>query len=76
MIERSLGLVVHEFDGIFQGNDMHRLGLIDLVQQGRKRRGFADAGGPGHENQPIFLLGRLLKNIRQFETFNGGNLIF
>ncbi len=47
------------FDRIFDGHDMTRIALIDLVDQRRQRRRFAGAGRASDQHQPATKAARL-----------------
>ena len=56
---------MHEFNRIFQRDDVNGLGLVDLIENGRESGGLAAAGGAGHQNQAGLFLGDFLENGRQ-----------
>jgi hypothetical protein len=50
MMLRTMRVLV--FDRIFDGHDVARIALIDLVDQRRQRRGFPGAGRAPNQHQP------------------------
>ena len=60
---------MHEFDGIFKGNDMDLLRLIYFIEHRGERRGLAAAGGAGDEYNPAFFLRHFSKDGRQSQAF-------
>ena len=58
---------MHEFDRVFQRDDVDRLRLVDLVEHRRERGRLAAAGRAGHENQARLFLRDLVKDRRQAE---------
>ena len=65
LIERRMFLRMHVLDRIFEGNDVHRLRLVNLIENGRQRGRFAAARRAGYENEPCFFLGDFMKDFRQ-----------
>ena len=65
LIERRFARRMHEFDRIFQRDDMHRLRFVDLIEQRGERRRLAAAGRAGDEDKPGFFLRDLFKDGRE-----------
>ena len=68
LVEGRFARRMHEFDRIFQRDDVHRLRFVDLIEKGRERRRLAAAGRAGDQNQARFFLRDLFENGREFET--------
>src|SRR5581483_7849009 len=49
LVDRGDAVVVEEFDRVLDGDDVIRLFLIELIDDGGERRGFAGAGRPRHQ---------------------------
>ena len=60
---------MHEFDRIFQRDDVDCFRAIEIVQYRGKRRGFAGTGRASHEHEAGFLARNLLDNLGKFESF-------
>ena len=56
---------MHELNRVFQGDDVDRLRLVDLIEQRGQRRRLAAAGRAGDEDQPGFFLRDFLENRRE-----------
>ena len=59
------------FDGIFQGDDMSRPGLVDDVDEGGNGGGFARTRGPAEEDQTRFGGTQFFQGGMEIETFQG-----
>ena len=67
---------VHEFDRILQGDDVHRLLLVYLIEQRRQGGRLTASGRPGEKDQPRFLLGNFREDAGQAQTRNARNIPF
>jgi len=65
---------VHEFNGIFDGEDVAREVGVDPVDHGRQGGALAGARGSGHQNQPFGPGGQLLEHLRKVEILKAGDL--
>src|SRR3954467_5571452 len=65
---------VHEFDRVFQRNDVDGLLLVDLIEQCRQRRCLAASRRAGQKPQSRLFLGYLRKDSGQPEARNARNL--
>ena len=74
LVESRLLLRMHEFDGIFERDDVDRLGLVQFVQQGRQRCRLTGAGRAGDQHQPGFFLCNRVENRRQIELIDAWNV--
>ena len=64
LVDQTLFAFMHEFDRIFQGQDMAIIVLVHLVDHRRQRGGFAGARGAGHEHDAVGLLAQFFKDGR------------
>src|SRR5262249_38582750 len=64
---------VDVLDGVFGGDDMDRLGMVDFVEDGGERGGLAGTGGAGDEDEAGFFLGDLANNLRELEPLERGD---
>jgi hypothetical protein len=76
LVERRPLRRMNEFDRIFQGNDMHGLVLIDLVEQCRQRCRLAASGCAGDQDQPGLFLCDFGKDIGQSQGLDRGDFAF
>ena len=65
LIERRLALRMHVLDRIFEGNDVDRLRIVDLVENGSQGCGLAATGGTCDQDKACFFLRDLVKDFRQ-----------
>ena len=65
LVERCLGLRMHEFDRILQGNNVDWLGFVDLVEHGREGGRLAATGRSCDEDQAGLFLRDLGEDRRQ-----------
>ncbi len=73
LVERGLLVRVHKFHRVFQRDDMDGLGLIDLVEDGGERGGFAGTGRAGDKDQPGLFLGDFLEDFRGLQFLQRRN---
>ena len=59
LVNDGLLVAVHEFDGIFDREDVVRLGLVDAVENGGQRRGLARAGRAGDQHDAVLEVGNV-----------------
>ena len=71
--ERALALV-HELDGVLEGDDVAALGLVDVVDHGGQGGGLAAARGAGDEHEALGHLAEGLEHGRQRELIEGQHL--
>jgi hypothetical protein len=64
---------VHEFDGVFDGDDAFAVAGVDDVDHGGEGGGFAAAGGAGDEDESARCEGDLADYRGEPELFDGGN---
>src|SRR5690348_9212614 len=69
LMDGSFSVAVKKFDGILDSKYMKSFFLIDLVDDGCERGGFARTGRTGDQNNPVAKLGSLLKLRRQVQLF-------
>ena len=67
---------MNELDRIFQSDDMHRLRLVNFVEQRRERSRFSAASCAGDKNQSGFLLGDFMEDGRQSQLFDCRHMSF
>jgi len=65
---------VHEFNGIFDGEDVAREVGVDPVDHGRQGGALAGDRRSGHQNQPFGPGGQLLEHLRKVEILKAGDL--
>ncbi|MCY1454407.1 hypothetical protein D9M71_714710 [compost metagenome] len=73
LIDQATLAAVDNFDRVFQGNDVQRPLVVELVEQRRQRAGLATAGRPTHQDQAFTALRKNLKHIRQVELIQRGD---
>ena len=61
LVDGRLVVRVEVLDQVFDGDDVDGLVLVDLVDDRGEGRGFAGARGPGHEDDPVALVGDLVQ---------------
>src|SRR5207244_13550436 len=70
-------VLVHELDGVLQGDDVGGYVAVDVVDDGGEGRGLAGPGGARHQEEPLLLEGQLLDDLGKAELFRrraqGGN---
>lgn len=65
LVHQAVLLRMHEFDRVFDGQDVLLAVLVQVVDHRRQCGGLAAAGGPGHQHQPAGRLGNLPKHFPQ-----------
>ena len=65
LIHQAVLVLVHELDGVFDGDDVLVALAVDLVDHRRQRSGFAGTGRTGHQDQPARFLAKLGDHRRQ-----------
>ncbi len=61
MVNQTILALVHEFDGVFHGDDMVAAIFVRIIHHGGQGRGFAGAGRPGDDDQAAVEHGKLLQ---------------
>src|SRR5204863_880858 len=74
LIEGGFALWVNVLDRVFEGDDVDRLGRINLVENRRQSSGLAAAGRACDQNKSGFFLRDLVKNFRQSQLLNRRDL--
>src|SRR5215471_21591327 len=74
LVHQAALVLVHEFDGIFNGNDVVMALDVDLVKHGGQRGGFSGTRRTGNQNQPARLIAQTRDNLRQVELLEGLDL--
>jgi hypothetical protein len=67
LVDQAFLRLVHEFDRVFDRQDVAVFGLIEVVHHGRERGRFAGTRGTGHEHQAARLERQIAKNLRGIE---------
>ena len=67
--------LVDVLDGVFQGDDVLVLGVVDLVQQAGQGGGLAGAGLAGDQNDALLELGELMDHLGQAQFIEGGDVV-
>ena len=65
--------LVHEFDRVFDREDVFAAGVIDVIQQSRQGGGLAGSCWTRHQHQPPGPRAGLQHHRRQVQQFNAGN---
>ncbi len=73
LVDRRALVIVQKLDGIFDGDDVVVLLLIDAIQKHRKGRRLARAGRAGHEHDAITQLGDFGQLLGQVQSLKVGN---
>ena len=58
LVDQRLSAVVHELGGIFQHDDVLRIGPIDDVDEGRESRRLTGAGGSRDQDETLVQMGQ------------------
>jgi hypothetical protein len=66
-------MLVHELDGVLQGDDVEFVLLVELVEHGGQGGGLAGAGGAGDEDEAGLFLDHLPEDGLQAEFVYGGD---
>ena len=69
LVERGHVVRMNKFDRVFQRDDVNGLGVVDLVEDGGQRGGFAGAGRAGDQHQAGFFARNLLDDLREVQRF-------
>ena len=69
-------VLVHEFDGIFHGDNVAATVLVAVPDHRRQRGGLTRSRRPDKNNQPALGHRQVFDNIRQTELIRSGNLRF
>ncbi len=75
LVDDAALVVVEELDRVLDREDVRRPGVVDLVDQRRKRRRLSGAGWPGDEHQPARPAGKLVQGVGQAEILERENLV-
>ena len=75
LVDQALVLGKHEFDRIFEREDVLAVVLIDVVEHRADRRALAGAGDAGQQYHPLIELAEPLDARRQEEPLEIGNLV-
>ena len=67
LVDHRAPILVHELDRILDGDDVRRVGAVDVVDHRRQRRRLARAGDAGDEDEPALLLAQLGHHRRQVQ---------
>src|SRR5271156_2356151 len=67
LVDQAFFVVVQEFDGVFDGDHVLFMLVIDFVEHGGERGGFAGAGGAGDEHQAARLVAEAANDVGQTE---------
>ena len=73
LVHQALIAGVDEFDRILDREDVLTAAVVDVIQQGRQRRGLAGTGGAGHQHQSPRTPTHLQHHRRKIELFHTGN---
>ena len=63
MVNQAVLALMHEFDRIFDGDDMIAAVLVDVIHHGGERGGLARAGGAGDHDQTAVQHAELLQHV-------------
>ena len=65
---------MEELDGIFKGDDVFLVFLVDVLDHGGLRGAFPRPGDPRHQNQASLHLRNRAQNLRESEVLEGGHI--
>jgi hypothetical protein len=71
LVDQALLVLVHELDGVLDGDDVCRALAVDVVDHGGQRGGLPRAGGPRHHHQPLHQVAELQDVRRELEILDG-----
>ena len=74
LVDQAARRSVHEFDGVFDGDDVVAPVVGGVAQHGGQGGGFARAGGAGDENQALGAHGQFAEDGRQAQLGQGGHV--
>ncbi len=69
-------MMVDKLNRIFQGHNVHRPKIVDLVEHSCQRGGFTATRCPGNKNDAVSFMGHLFEYLRQLQIFDAGNPCF
>ncbi len=75
LIDHRLFVGEHIFDRIFDGEDVHRLALVDVIEHAGDRCRFAGAGDAREDDHALIVMAQLFNRRRQVQAGKGGNLV-
>ena len=58
-----------ELNRVFDGQNVGRLGFVDVVDHRRQRGGFTRTGRTGYQDQTAWIFGNFLENARRTQFF-------
>ncbi|SKN50460.1 Uncharacterised protein [Mycobacteroides abscessus subsp. massiliense] len=65
LVDERLFALVDELNRVFDGQNVGRLGFVDVVDHCRQRGGFTRTGRAGYQDQPARIFGNFLENARR-----------
>ena len=65
VIDQASLAFMHKFNRVFDGDDMVASVFVRVIDDGRKRRGFAGAGRPGDDHEAFMQHRKFLENSGQ-----------
>src|SRR6267142_519234 len=74
LVDEAFLRLVHELDGILDGEDVAVLGLVLVVDHRRKRGRLARAGRPGDQHDAAGLVGDFLEDLRALQVLERQDL--
>src|ERR1700721_4655904 len=66
---------MHKFDGIFDGEDVIRVDIVDAIEHSCQRRRFARSGGPGDQHDASTKIHDLPELRRKMQIVKAGNYL-
>ncbi|MNT15681.1 hypothetical protein D3C72_1507490 [compost metagenome] len=74
LVDQAFLRFVHEFDRVFDGQNMVVQALVDVVHHGRQGGRLAGTGRPRHQHEAPWAHGQLAEDARRVEVFQGQHL--
>ena len=75
LVDDALVGSVDVFDGVFQGDDVLRLGMIDLIQQAGQGGGLTGTGFAGDQDDALVKLGEVGNLVGKTQLFKAGDVV-
>ena len=73
LVNERLFALVDELNRVFDGQNVGRLGFVDVVDHRRQRGGFTRTGRAGYQDQTAWIFGNFLENARRTQFFQRQN---
>ena len=75
LVDDALVGGVNVLDGVFQGDDVLGLGVVDLIQQAGQGGGLAGAGFAGDQDDALVEIGEVLDVVGKTQFLKGGDVV-